>query len=100
MRISERTACDSNSPTTRTPHWSDCGCFVRRQIDRHHRHARDRQQHADAEFARAPGGEVYVRGTAASARDGKAGLGRAKASQLPPAHASTARGMGNANLTK
>ena len=72
MRISERTACDSNRPTTRTPHWSDCGCFARRQIDRHRRHARDRQQHADAEFARAPGGEVCVRGTAASARDGTA----------------------------
>src|ERR1019366_1509112 len=36
------------------------------------RHARDRQQRVVPEFARAPGGEVYVRGTAASARDGTA----------------------------
>jgi hypothetical protein len=34
--------------------------------------ARDRQHLADAEFARAPGGDIYVRGTVGSVRDRKA----------------------------
>jgi len=84
------------------PHRIDCGCFARRQVARNRRHARDardRLRHADAEFARAPGGDVYVRGTAASVRDEKADW-LSESPALPrQLKASTSRGVGNANLS-
>ena len=57
MRIGERTACDSNGLTTERR----IGAIVLALRAGNRHHARDRQQQVVPEFARAPGGEVYVR---------------------------------------
>ena len=85
-------------PLTQRPHRIDGGCFARWLLVRHRPQPRDRQHLADAEFARAPGGDIYVRGTVGSVRDSESELAEHIPRCAPPAQSVHVAGVGNANF--